>query len=290
MTVAVITEKRPASTAATPEVAKNKGKRFCSMEEPDKNDQLNAGYMKEMTGGDTISARKMYQDPIEFKPQFKLALICNDKPEIKSGDEGTWRRVRNTDFLSTFTMAPKPENILHFKRCVLDDAKLNYWAPYFMSIMIHWYPIYRKEGIKGIDHYPDEIIGYTQEYRSANDQFNLFMESVMDVTANVDDEKALPMYPFSVLYRQIYIPWTKENNILRKDFIKITQFKTLLDEKFYLNLSKAQWMKIKNYRIPLKSDYAEYAIQEGDIYDDTMSMHSQQSNRSNRSNVDILDQ
>jgi P4 family phage/plasmid primase-like protien len=288
MTVSVITEKRPASTAATPEVAKNKGKRFCSMEEPDRNDQLNAGFMKELTGGDAISARKMYQDPLEFKPQFKLALICNDKPEIKSGDEGTWRRVRNTDFLSTFTASPKPENILHFKRCVLDDAKLNEWAPYFMSILIHWYPIYKKEGIKDDSSFPDEIIGYTQEYRSSNDQFNLFMESIMDVTINVEDERTLPMYPFNSLYRQIYIPWTKENNIVRKDFIKIMQFKTLLDEKFYNNLSKGQWIKIKNYRIPLKSEYSEYAIMDGDIFDDRQSTFSQQSNRSGNSNVDPL--
>jgi phage/plasmid-associated DNA primase len=288
MTVSVITEKRPASTAATPEVAKNKGKRFCSMEEPDKNDQLNAGYMKELTGGDAISARKMYQDPLEFKPQFKLALIFNDKPEIKSGDEGTWRRVRNTDFLSTFTASPKPENILHFKRCILDDAKLNEWAPYFMSILIHWYPIYRKEGILNDNNYPDEIIGYTQEYRSSNDQFNLFMESIMDVTISVEDEHTLPMYPFNSLYRQIYIPWTKENNIMRKDFIKIMEFKTLLDEKFYLNMTKGQRMKIKNYRVPLKSEYSEFAITEGDIFDDRQSTFSQQSNRSGNSTGDPL--
>jgi P4 family phage/plasmid primase-like protien len=206
MNISVFTEKRPSSTSPTAEVAKVKGKRFCSMEEPDKNDNLNVGFMKEMTGGDIISSRKLYQDPMEFKPQFKLALICNDKPEIKSNDDGTWRRVRNTDFLSTFTDSPKPENIFHFKRCNI-DKRMDEWAPYFMSVLIYWYRIYKKEGIKGDNVYPDEIIAYTQEYRSSNDQFNLYIESIVDVNLAFDDENELPMYPLEALYRNIYLEW-----------------------------------------------------------------------------------
>jgi P4 family phage/plasmid primase-like protien len=285
MTVSVFTEKRPGSTASTPEIAKNKGKRFCSMEEPDKDDRLNTGLMKEMTGGDIISTRKLYQDPIEFKPQFKLALICNDKPEINSCDEGTWRRVRNTVFLSKFTASPQADNIFHFNGRPLDDAVLNEWAPYFMSILIHWYPIYRKEGIKDNSNFPDEIMGYTQEYRSSNDQFNLFMESIIDVNLSVDDEKTIPMYPIEKLYREIYVGWTKENNILRKEYIKMAQFKMFLNEKFYEN-SRAQWAKIRNYRIPLKAEYAEHAVLDGDIYDDKRSTHSMHSNASLKDPLD----
>jgi phage/plasmid-associated DNA primase len=270
MNISVFTEKRPSSTSPTAEVAKNKGKRFCSMEEPDKNDNLNVGFMKEMTGGDIISSRKLYQDPMEFKPQFKLALICNDKPEIKSNDDGTWRRVRNTDFLSTFTDSPKPENILHFKRCVLNDARLNEWAPYFMSILIHWYRIYRREGIKEDNVYPDEIIAYTQEYRSSNDQFNLFIASIVDVNIAYDDERELPMYSIEVLYRTIYSEWfCKENNIHPRDRIKRPQFKTYLDEKFNGKHKKSDWNRIKNYHLPIKSEFAEHGTTEGNIFDAT---------------------
>jgi P4 family phage/plasmid primase-like protien len=287
MNISVFTEKRASSTSPTAEIAKCKGKRFCSMEEPDKNDILNIGLMKEMTGGDIISARALYRDPMDFKPQFKLALICNDKPEIKSNDGGTWRRIRNTEFLSTFTDSPKPENIFHFKRCNLNDARLNEWAPYFMAVLIHWYKILVKEGLKSDESWPDEIREYTQDYRSSNDQFNLFMESIWEPNITYEDERELPLYSVEVLYRTIYLEWfCKENSIPVKERMKRPVFKSYLDEKLCLNIAKAKWPKIRNYRIPMKSEFAEHGSLEGDIFD-TTSIHSMASNASKRCRDDL---
>ena len=43
--------------------------------------------MKEITGGDKLTARKLFGDVFEFKPQFKLVLCCNDyKNECILGD------------------------------------------------------------------------------------------------------------------------------------------------------------------------------------------------------------
>ena len=36
--------------------------------------------VKQLTGGDTIAARFLYQDFFEFEPQFKLWLGTNHKP------------------------------------------------------------------------------------------------------------------------------------------------------------------------------------------------------------------
>ena len=115
--ITLLTAKRAASNSATPELARTKGARMCTMQEPDTATKLNVGLMKELTGGDKIQARELYGAPIEFKPQFKMVLCCNDKPDLPPHDEGTWRRVRNTEFISKFTYAQdiEPDNLLDFK-------------------------------------------------------------------------------------------------------------------------------------------------------------------------------
>ena len=60
------------SGAACPEMARTRGKRFVFVEEPDVNETLNVGEMKEITGNDKIDKAEVYKEPFEFTPQFKL--------------------------------------------------------------------------------------------------------------------------------------------------------------------------------------------------------------------------
>ncbi|MCK1452101.1 hypothetical protein IVB36_14665 [Bradyrhizobium sp. 35] len=48
--------------------------------------------IKQMTGGDRISARFMRQDFFEFTPQFKLMIVGNHKPVLRNVDEAARRR------------------------------------------------------------------------------------------------------------------------------------------------------------------------------------------------------
>ena len=79
----LITQKRGRAEGATPALAATQGKRFACLQEPEGDETINVGLMKELTGGDTIIARKMYAEPAEFKPQFKMLLTCNILPDIK---------------------------------------------------------------------------------------------------------------------------------------------------------------------------------------------------------------
>ena len=134
--ITLLTNKRGASNAATPELARTKGARLASLQEPDTNTKLNVGLMKELTGGDKIQARALFQEPFEFKPQFKIVLCCNDKPELPPHDEGTWRRVRNTEFISKFVHEPEEDKILHLKRNEDLSEKFENWAETFLAILI----------------------------------------------------------------------------------------------------------------------------------------------------------
>ncbi len=102
MDIRLLTEKRSSSSSASPELADKKGIRACPLDEPKATDEINTGFMKIFTGGDMITARALFKEPIYFKPQFKPFLLCNHLPNIKSDDDGTWRRLKVIPFQSKF--------------------------------------------------------------------------------------------------------------------------------------------------------------------------------------------
>jgi P4 family phage/plasmid primase-like protien len=165
--IALLTQKRKASGAASPEMALTLGKRLCVMQEPDVNETMNIGQMKELTGNDKIQARALFKEPFFFTPQFKLVCMCNDLPNIPSNDDGTWRRLEVADFVSRFVDDPsevKPE----LNRYIKDKSiktKIPMWVVPFYSMLL---PNWREYDCSGIT-IPNEIKAKTNEYRGDND-------------------------------------------------------------------------------------------------------------------------
>ena len=100
--ISLITQKRGSIGGVSPEIAQLMGKRYAVMQEPTKGDKINEGIMKEITGEDEIQARHLRQEAIVFVPQFTLCCLTNHLFNIKSNDDGTWRRIRKIDFESKF--------------------------------------------------------------------------------------------------------------------------------------------------------------------------------------------
>jgi len=137
--ISLVTRKRGESGKASPEIAALRGIRYAVMQEPSKNDKINEGQMKELTGGDTIQARALFKDPIEFKPQFKLVVCTNNLFDIESNDDGTWRRIRVCEFLSKFKKKPSEDpkdrefKGIHPTKLL---SKFDEWLPVFTSMLI----------------------------------------------------------------------------------------------------------------------------------------------------------
>ena len=118
------------------------GVRYACMQEPSKGDKINEGIMKEITGGDPLVGRALFKDSVTFIPQFKLVVCTNVLFEIKTNDDGTWRRIRVCDFMSKFNDAPyedehrfpKSNFPYQFKIDRKLDKKFNIWAPVLASI------------------------------------------------------------------------------------------------------------------------------------------------------------
>jgi P4 family phage/plasmid primase-like protien len=264
--ITLLTMKRAASNAANPELARTKGKRFATLQEPDTKTRINVGIMKELSGGDKIQARALYSEPIEFKPQYKLALICNDKPEMPSHDEGTWRRVRNIEFLSKFVHTPTAEKVFEFKMDLDLTEKMVSWAEPFMSILIHYYDKYRKDGTKNV---PEEILEYTFDYRTVNNHFQEFIDDCIDFT----NDMTPPVFSLDDMHT-IYKDWYKQTYNDNKEK-KRKDLKNYLDDKLSNHLPVSQRRKIVGYKLHIKwKHFGSLGKQDGQIINDDINSNA----------------
>ncbi len=83
------------------DVARLVGARFVAAVEAEGGRPLAEAMVKQMTGGDVVTARFLFREYFEFRPAFKVWLAANHKPVIKGTDHGIWRRIRLVPFVVT---------------------------------------------------------------------------------------------------------------------------------------------------------------------------------------------
>jgi putative DNA primase/helicase len=84
------------------DLAALRGARLVTAAEATAGRRLDEATIKQLTGGDKITARFLYNEPFEFYPGFKLLLITNHRPRIDGSDEAIWARVREIPFNVSF--------------------------------------------------------------------------------------------------------------------------------------------------------------------------------------------
>lgn len=183
--ITIITRKRGASNAASPELARMKGARIGVYQEPGTDETINVGIFKEISGNDKFMVRGLYQEPFEVKSQMKNWMTTNELPEINSDDGGTWRRLRVINFGSKFVENPDPTNPNEF---MLDDTlkgKISQWAGAFASYLIHVYTTLYDVPNKIPE--PEEVQCATNEYRKEQDFVREYFDSMIETTTNKMD-------------------------------------------------------------------------------------------------------
>jgi putative DNA primase/helicase len=176
----IVLEDLPKQGSANPDLLALKGIRYAVMPEPSKGKVLKEGVMKTITSGvEEIQARGLFKDPVSFTPQVTLVVCANVFLKIDTQDEGTWRRIRATPFVSKFTENPSPSNPYEFKVDFDMPNKIEGFKEYFISLLVHKY--FQTEGAIGECKIVDDK---SKEYRSDEDYISQFIDINIDV---VDD-------------------------------------------------------------------------------------------------------
>ena len=93
------------------DIANLAGARLVSSIEVDDGRQLAQALVKQLTGGDLIRARHLYQGSFEFRPQFALWLICNRAPVVAHDDDAMWRRILRLPFENKIPAAKQDKTL-----------------------------------------------------------------------------------------------------------------------------------------------------------------------------------
>jgi putative DNA primase/helicase len=159
----LLLERRQAGSA-TPEVARLKGRRLVCINETSENDRLNEARVKFITSIDTITARKLYRDPFDFKPTHKAMLTTNHTPIIRGTDEGIWRRIH----LLPFTVTIPAHEVKRDYR----EEELRPELPGILNWALDGLKAYREIGLAP----PDTVRGATEKYRRDMDVFTHWLQ------------------------------------------------------------------------------------------------------------------
>ena len=107
------------------DVARLKGQRMVVAMEGESGQKLAESLVKGMSGGDVLTARFLYGEYFDFRPQLKLVIVTNHKPIIHGQDHGIWRRINLVPFETTI---PESER----------DLKLNEKLESEKSGILNW--------------------------------------------------------------------------------------------------------------------------------------------------------
>jgi putative DNA primase/helicase len=172
--------------------------------------------LKQLTGGDTVVARRLYEEFFEFKPQHKLWLAANHKPLVKEQTEAFWRRIRLIPFAVTFTKAQRDHKLKN--KLVKELPGILNWA---LTGAAAW----KKEGLLE----PKAVRRATQSYREENDLLGEFIKQRCRPNIHA-------WTPTPELYRAFMEWWTETRGV--RNTPSMLWFGRLLSERSDLRARK----------------------------------------------------
>lgn len=182
----LLTGKRTASSAACPELERaGNGVRWALLQEPDQNEVINIGILKELSGNDTLYVRGLFKEGREIKPLFKLVFVCNEPPKIPYSDKATWNRIRVIPFESLFTDdAPEDYHEQLRTKVFQKDKKFEDKLPNMIEAFAWVLLNHRKKRIAQGNHHilfePDKVMSATLSYKARNDVYLQFVTECIE--------------------------------------------------------------------------------------------------------------
>jgi putative DNA primase/helicase len=150
------------------------GKRLVVDMESAEGARLNENFVKQVTGSDKLSVRRMREDFWDFWPTHKVLLCTNHKPQIRESKEAIWRRIRLIPFS---VRIPDEEQDKTLPR------QLRAEYPGILAWCVQGCLDWQREGLGE----PEEVMQATSGYRDEQDILGAFLDehTIRDLSVRV---------------------------------------------------------------------------------------------------------
>lgn len=176
------------------DIARLSGARMVISIEMERKKHMAQSLIKQLTGRDTVTARFLFKESFEFKPQFKIWLSANDCPVVDEDDDALWRRLIRIPFDHVIPREQRRPEV----KSRLTDVRESGEA--ILAWLVEGCFLWQQEGLEPSARILDSIA----EYRAAMNLFKDFFDEALEFDkASWCSAKALA---------EAYRKWTRENN------------------------------------------------------------------------------
>ena len=149
-----LTRRSADGASPSPDMARLKGARLVNTSEPEKGMELNVALVKQLTGGDTYTARNLRENHIEFSPMFKIFVNTNHLPRTSDDTIFTSGRIKLIPFDRYFQPHEQDSNLKRLFRKPKSKSGILNW-------LIEGYKLLQAEGLP----LPEKVNNAIQVYR-----------------------------------------------------------------------------------------------------------------------------
>lgn len=226
----------PTQGASTTGQADLFGKRFVVASETKAGKTLDERTVKQLTGGDTITARRLYRDNFSFTPSHTIFFAMNDLPTISDSSYGMWRRV----LLVPWEQRVEPGKQDKDKAQRIVDRE----GPGVLAWAVEGFQKWHRDSDLAV---PDAVRVATDSYRTEEDSLGLFIAENIEI-GGADDFANVA----SVSAR--YALWCAEQGLSEKDRIAPRKVLSAVAERLHAvevlkMISGDRSKKIVGYRV-----------------------------------------
>lgn len=182
--------------AASPDLAKLGGVRMLRASEPGKNETLDSGLIKLVTGGEPLAVRMLHRGFFNLIPKFKLIIVGNSKFNVPDTDDGIWSRLKLIPWLRNIEIPepgipwPKKDPLLVHKITSKEGSGV-------LNRLVQGLLDYMANGLVE----PASVTQATEAYRDQSDPIARFLRlcTEVDASSRVQSSKL----------HEVFVAWAK---------------------------------------------------------------------------------